>query len=415
MIEFTAWPEMLAWPYLMLHGWLPYRDIAIAHTPLMLLVLTTFYKLVGVGILQLKIFTWSLMALNLFLTYWVTNKVFNRKTAVIAACVYLPLSIYYQANGLWFDLALVPFVLLLYYFLFQKKFLHSGVIFGLGILTKQTFSYLLIPVAISLINKLKDLTTHNPNQTIIKIRQFIFGGTIVLIFASILMYMAGIADDFYFWAVKFGVGYLPNASGQVNLPNIKQFVVQVFPFSIAVLNPTLLIWIIPSLLGVYPRWELFHFQPALPFLSMVIAQQVISQKFKYVVFVYLLVTTIIVGRGVYRNIKTVTRFYESDVQKISQDIRSRGAKKIYVINYWDNIYALSNTIPSTKPLIPNIPWYLEVEGVKESIEGDVKTELPDAVVVKDRSDINWKELNDFLDRYYQCTRYEKNVELCWKN
>ncbi len=45
MINYTAWPEMLAWPYLILQGWLPYRDIAIAHNPLMLLDLVIFFKL----------------------------------------------------------------------------------------------------------------------------------------------------------------------------------------------------------------------------------------------------------------------------------------------------------------------------------------------------------------------------------
>jgi uracil-DNA glycosylase len=29
--QFTPWPEMLLWPYLLMHGWLPYRDILIAN------------------------------------------------------------------------------------------------------------------------------------------------------------------------------------------------------------------------------------------------------------------------------------------------------------------------------------------------------------------------------------------------
>ena len=41
-MQFTAWPEMLAWPYLILKGFLPYKDIAIAHNPLLIFVLTKF-------------------------------------------------------------------------------------------------------------------------------------------------------------------------------------------------------------------------------------------------------------------------------------------------------------------------------------------------------------------------------------
>ena len=53
-LKFTAWPEMTLWPYLITKGWLPYQDIAIAHTPLMIGLLAIVYKIFGVGILQLK-------------------------------------------------------------------------------------------------------------------------------------------------------------------------------------------------------------------------------------------------------------------------------------------------------------------------------------------------------------------------
>ena len=59
--KFTAWPEMLLWPYLSIHNLLPYRDIAVAHTPLLIAALSITYKIFGVGILQLKIFTWILI------------------------------------------------------------------------------------------------------------------------------------------------------------------------------------------------------------------------------------------------------------------------------------------------------------------------------------------------------------------
>jgi len=150
-INFTAWPEMLAWPYLMLQGWLPYKDIAIAHNPLLLLDLAIFYKLFGVGIIQLKIYTWILIAINAYLVYFVSNKFWNKKVAVISSVLYLLLTIVYEGNGLWFDLALTPFAILLYYFLRQKNYLWSGIIFMLGFLTKQTFIYFLLPVAVEIV------------------------------------------------------------------------------------------------------------------------------------------------------------------------------------------------------------------------------------------------------------------------
>jgi len=70
VLKFTAWPEMSLWPYLITKGWLPYKDIAIVHTPLMILDLTLFYKIFGVGIVQLKIFTWILIILSDLLVFF---------------------------------------------------------------------------------------------------------------------------------------------------------------------------------------------------------------------------------------------------------------------------------------------------------------------------------------------------------
>jgi hypothetical protein len=133
--RFTAWPEMLAWPYLILQGWLPYKDIAIAHNPLMLLELSMFYKLFGVGIQQLKIYTWLLILLNTGILYFLVNKLkedSDKKTklfknlGIISAILYILLVIVFEGNGLWFDLALTPYVILLYYLLVKKEYLFSG-------------------------------------------------------------------------------------------------------------------------------------------------------------------------------------------------------------------------------------------------------------------------------------------------
>ncbi len=406
---------MLAWPYLILKGWLPYRDIAIAHTPLMLLVLTAFYKIFGVGILQLKVFTWLLMAFNTLLTFWVAKKVFNKKTALLAAILYLPLSIYYKANGLWFDLALVPFALLLYYFVTKNKFIASGVVYALGILTKQTFIYFALAVVTNLIQKERKDSLEIPKKTIEKIRKFIFGAVLAFLLPIIVMFFIGILDDFYFWAVNFGILYLPSVSGQIKFPDFGSFIVAIVPFTILFFDLSFLPWVIAGLMGVYPRWELFHFQPALPFLAIVISKIYFAKKNRLLVYGYLLITILLVTRGIYREVKSSTRFYEQDVVNVSDEVKNHNAKEIYVVNYWDNIYSLSGTVPVTKPLIPYIPWYLDLGGARESIMINLKENFPDALVVKDRQNLSWSELEDFLIKYYQCRLVENEVELCLKN
>lgn len=399
-IQFTAWPEMIAWPYLILKGWLPYRDIAIAHNPLLVIILAGFYKIAGVGIMQLKIFTWVLIAANSYLTYFVSKKFWNKKIAILSSILYLILCIIYQGNGLWFDLALTPFALLLYLFVREKKYLYAGIIFALGFLTKQTFIYFAIPILFSKINYQK----------------FLGGLILVASIFTLSLLGLGILGDYYNWAVKFGILYLPNTVGQISFPSLKQLVFALFPFLVAVLSTEYMIlsFMIVGAFGTYPRWELFHLQPALPFLAIVISVFMFSKKSKAI---KVFVGTFLVGFmviGIYRNLGNNTRFFESDVLNVSSKTLELKYKNIYVVNYWDNVYALTNTIPATKPLIPYIPWYLNYQNSKETILIDLKVKVPEVIIIGER-DIIFPELYEFVDRFYTCDIVEKRVELCKKN
>lgn len=397
MINFTAWPEMLAWPYLILKGWLPYKDIAIAHNPLMILVLTGFYNIFGIGIIQLKIFTWCLIAINVYLTFYISQRLWNKKIGVISSIIYLLLCLIYQGNGLWFDLALTPFALLLYLFIREKKYLYAGIIFALGFLTKQTFIYFLIPVLVSKINY----------------KNFLLGTMPVFIIFALYLFANNLISSYYSWAIKFGIFYLPHAEGQVLLPNFKQLIFALIPLGVIVFSPELLLWTIVGAMGVYPRWELFHFQPALPFVAIAISLLIYSNKQKIIKILVILFATSYVLLGLNRQLGNTTRFYESDVQKVSSIILKSNYKNIYIINYWDNIYAFTNTLPN-KPLIPYIPWYLDYNNNKESMLNSLKTKMPEAIVIGSRDTI-FPDLYLFVDQYYSCKIIEKTVELCKKN
>lgn len=408
MINFTAWPEMIAWPYLMLQGWLPYRDIAIAHNPLLIIILTGFYKLFGIGILQLKIFTWGLIVTNSYLAYLVSKKFWTKKTAILSSILYLILCIIYQGNGLWFDLALTPFALLLYLFIREKKYLYAGIVFTLGFLTKQTFIYFLLPLAVEIVRSTK--------YSVPRLKQFLFGSGIVIIIFLLILSLLGILDDYYDWAIKFGILYLPHAVGQISFPELKQFVFAISPFLVAVLSTEYIVlsFMIVGAFGTYPRWELFHLQPALPFLAIVISVFMFSKKSK---IIKVFVCTLLIGFmfiGIYRNLGNNTRFFESDVLNVSSKVLELKYKNIYVVNYWDNVYSLTNTIPATKPLIPYIPWYLNYQNNKETILIDLKVKVPEVIIIGDR-DITFPELYEFVDRFYTCDIVEKKVELCEKN
>ena len=346
-VQFTAWPEMSTWPYLLLHNLMPYKDIAMAHTPLLITILAGVYKIFGTGILQLQIFTWILILITDIGLYLLMRKVSNSKAAVIALLSYISLQVFYQGNGLWFDLALAPLALLAYHLLRKKKFVWAGVVWGIAFLTKQTAFWFLAPVAFVILSS---------SGRWIKLVRFIAGSLAVFVSSGLVLYLAGIWVDFWFWAVKFGVTFLPQAKGQILFPALRQFTVYLFPFVILFYylarnheaprpygqgifshassgaeslrskntslthgltfgvfakgdkrdGITLVLFALAGLMGLYPRWELFHFQPALPFLAIVIG--ICLAKFdkaknfaKISLVLYSLAIAVLFGRFVVRN------------------------------------------------------------------------------------------------------------------
>lgn len=384
LIRFTAWPEMLAWPYLILNGWLPYRDIAIAHNPLLSLDLSLFYKLFGVGVIQLKVFTWLLFSVASFVLFWVAKNLWSERTAFLAILFYFPLFIFYEGNGVWFDFYMGIFAFASFYFAKKRDFFWAGLFWGLAFLAKQTAFWFILPLVFS---------TLPLKEAPLKVGRVLLGAGLVLILFSFVLFYFGIFSDWWNWAFKFGVMTLPRLSGQIQLPTPRQFVISFLPFSIFVyliLNDkyrfiNLFLWAIAGLMGVFPRFEFFHFQPALFYLSIALAL-VFSKKlpvknYKFMLF-YLSFLALVFGRFLFSSFKQETRFYEKSVQEVQNEVSKIvvPGEKIYIVSYWDSLYALTDTLPATKPLVPFIPWYLKLNGVEEKILKSLEEEKPKVIV-----------------------------------
>jgi len=46
-LQFTSWPEMFSYPYLLNNGFNLYKDIALPYQPLLMLILSVVYKIFG--------------------------------------------------------------------------------------------------------------------------------------------------------------------------------------------------------------------------------------------------------------------------------------------------------------------------------------------------------------------------------
>ena len=414
-LKFTAWPEMMLWPYLILSGWLPYRDIAVAHTPFMLLALTAFYKIIGLGLLQLKVFTWLLILLTDLLLFSLVKKIWNIKFSLLVLAFYIPLSLLYEGNGVWFDLALAPLALLVYYNLRQKNYLWAGIWWALAVLTKQTAVWFLIPIGLVMIKGGWPVVKANCSK-------FLIAAVAVLVVTLLVFLGFGISSNFWFWAFKFGIGILPRAAGQLNFPEPIDFVVATIPFSVLLLLPLLKkkkenfilgSWIFSGALGVFPRWELFHFQPAIPFLAIfwsLAALEIarVKTRYKYVFGVVILATSLLFIRFIRSDWGKEIRFFEPQVLEIASYIKKNtdNNDKIFIINAWDHLYALSDTLPAVKPWIPHLAWYMELPGVQEEIVFDLARIQPRLIVQGEYTDTGLSSykpslLDDFIRRYYK--------------
>jgi len=398
-LKFTAWPEMLFWPYLMLKGWLPYRDMAIAHTPALLVDLTIFYKIFGLGLLQLKIYTWILIISTDLLLFWIAKRLWNIKIAVMTLLFYIPLTIFYEGNGLWFDLALAQLALIVFYCLEKKNYLWAGIFWTVAFLTKQTAFWLLFPIIFTgLRQPFKEFSLRvidPPGSVTFKIlRKFVLGASAIGIAFYLVLQNLGIWGDFRLWALKFGITTLPASSGQIHFPTFRQFVIAGFPFLLMILsslmhkkNYKLLVWTVFAALGVFPRWELFHFQPALPFLALSFALIFIElsklKPMEKLIFkIGLLIMLVVILVQVLRDFRAGTRFFEPSVIKLANYVKERTEKndEIYLVNAWDNLYVLTETIPATRPWLPQLSWYLEIPGIQDLVISDLMRSPPKLII-----------------------------------
>lgn len=415
--RFTAWPEMSLWPYLVSKGWLLYKDIGMVHTPILILVLSIFNSLAGFGITQLKIFTWALILLSDLLLYFSVKKLWDKKTALISVLVFIPLNLLYEGNGLWFDLALIPVFVPIFYFLKQKKFTLAGILWIVSFFIKQTSFWILIPIAYSLFKN----HYFSFKKSVHDLEYFVIGILISLFTILVTFVIFGIMPDFIFWSVRFGIFHLPKAQGQVFFPSIKTILFNLIPFSVIFLsfilnrknfNKDLFLWSIFPAFGILPRWELFHFQPALPFLAIFFAVFINSKalKNKFLIpikFVLILVLFAQFTFAVLKVWKKEVRFFDDDVKKVVSSIDNLNfdERSIYIVNYWDNIYAFTDTLPSTKHYIPYLAWYINYGNIKNHLISEIKLNLPEAIVRQKYSDsglasFKIDELEEIIERYY---------------
>lgn len=410
-LQFTAWPEMLSFPYIVDKGFLIYKDFHHVYQPLLTLVLAYYYKLIGFSVIGLKLFTWSLVVLVDFLIFLVSKKILGRSwNSLVPLLVFVLLQPAFEGNMLWYDLMLVPFILCSVYFLFQwseKRNLINvfltGLFLSLGFLIKQQEILLFMPfLAYLLINRIK----------IKQLFVFFVGAVLPIICLIVFLLVNQNFDDYLFWTFMFPFYWLPRIPGYKVLPLLKEWevliVMVVVPaFGIFyflkrkgenfVLTFLFVIFVLEVVLS-FPRFSFFHLQPALATFAIICGYLLSSKKS---VIVFLSVTSLLFI-GIYRwklvarEFNHLTRFYGDEETHLAQrvDMVTSPNDKIYLLGPNAVVYVLANRIPP-KPWIENYVWHFEIPGMQEKVISGWEHDPPKVIFWTPPEPGSWYDLGTY--------------------
>ncbi len=412
-LRFTAWPEMLSYPYLRNNGYLLYKDMIHPYPPLLTMILSVIFKIFGYKLIILKLFTWIIiLSVDVLIFYIAKSLTKNVKYPVFALIFYVIAQPFLDGNMLWFDLAIVPPILLGSYFLIRfldqpthkASAVAAGLFFGVAALIKQTTGIFLLAGVLWLVLQKAEIK---------KIGYFILGPVILGITLATRLITEGALGGFINWTVIYPFTFWGKFPDYVQMALSRHqllilsfllvpTVVLLFKIHRSLIKDKHLILIILFLLLsfvlIYPRFSLFHLQTGLAFAAIVFA--VVASKMKINYFLYALYfalfTYLIVLPVIRSEWGRETRFWSEDEIKLSNFIKdvTKSSDFIYLQGLHSGLYVLSDRLPP-KPWSDNFGWYLEIPGMQEEILKRWDMNKPGYIIIQDALPGNWHDMGTY--------------------
>lgn len=405
-LQFTAWPEMMSYAYLRNNGFLLYRDMIHPYPPILTMALSFAYKIFGYKLEVLKIISWSIILFNDVLIFLIAKKLTRKeKFAFLSLASYILLQPFLDGNQLWFDLAIVPPILLATYYMLQNR--NSGNVFlaglflGVAALTKQTAGLFLVISALWLVfseKKVKNLF------------QFFLGPLFLGIPLLVRLVQENALIDFLNWVLIYPAKYFTKFPGYVQMSLstrdltilgllLLPLIFFLFKLKRALTKDKnsglLAMFLLVSLALVYPRFSFFHFQPALAFIIILFGYLLTKVKINCLLpIAYCLVISVVIALPVIRtDWQKEARFWGEKDIKLGELLfqRTTLGDKIFLLGPFSSLYVFSERVPP-KRWTDNFGWYLETPGVQEEIIGRWKENSPRYIFWQLRKDGNWFDL-----------------------
>ena len=368
-LRFEAWPEMLMYPYLNLHGFLQYKDIIHPYPPLTVWVLSGYFRITDISILALQALTWTIILIIDTLVFYIARKKYGKFPALIALMFFVIWQPLLDGNGLWFDLMLTPILLLAFY-------RQSPALLSITFFFKQT-AFWLFPLFLGQWKKL------------------LISLAVIFVIILIPFIYYNSLSNYLFWAWRFPFTIFPHMPGHREFGSWHLWIIGItpliLPLAIKLISskrlpkivPTEpLWWTIFSVPFIFPRFGLFHFQPALAFAAIALAQNIKKAK---LVPLILIPYSIFISLLWFRQVKYFwhqpPRFFEPQIVAAAQKLQQTTSRdqRLLFINAPEQLLILARRLP-TKPWADTFPWYLEAPGLQSEIVANATTEREHGIV-----------------------------------
>ncbi len=393
-LQFTAWPEMFSYPYLINKGFTIYKDIGFPYQPLFSLILAFVYQVFGYQLEVIKLIAWLMILVSDILIFLISIKILGKNLKALLPlvffCLLQPLM---DGATLWFDLATVPFILLgIYLFLTLiglKRFFWLGFFLSLACLIKQQVAVVfpLILIYLLVTKKFKD----SP--------MLLIGSLIPVLAVTFYIISKGILTDYIFWTITVPLVWYPKFPGYTHFPSRLEIAETILIFGPgifwSILNwkkidfKIIFLIFLALFITAFPRFEFFRFQEALALYVILLAYllQLKIGKCSLIIGASLAIFLLAV-RTDFTNLSA--RFYGPEEISFSQRIGNlaKPSDRIFLLNSDSLKYVLSNRLPP-KPWIDNYIWYMEIPGIQDKVVAGFAKEKPKYIFRKTPQTGNW--------------------------
>ncbi|MDP3724276.1 MAG: glycosyltransferase family 39 protein [bacterium] len=410
-IQFTVWPEMMFYPWLASQGYSHYTDIIHPYFPGLIWILQATGSVFGFLPTTIQSLTSLVILLIDVILFIFLRRLYGWSAAYLGLAWFILWQSFFEGNGLWFDLATVPFLLTALYF-FQhwrekrrRRFLLcTSISLLFAILIKQSAALVVLPLLIS--------TWLQDRRSVV---WFLSPLALGLLGLFGWFSMQGNLLDILYWSIWFPLIDERAVSSFMLLPSFRE-VILFLPILILTFLGLLKekkdrwFWgsvLFLTLLPVFPRWSFFHLQPFLAVSTILIARFFIQRPM--VACIGFFIAVMITIPFYIQTWGHEPRFFGQDLERLASSVRREiGKKDVFILTGDQLLYPVLGIVPP-KPWADWFPWYYEVRGgmIEQRLLEELRSNPPAFVLIdnpqSERAEYRYRpaSVKQFIEREYQ--------------